>query len=624
MEQILDSIKHPADVQKLSIPHLHALAAELRRMIIDTCAKNGGHLAPSLGTVDLTLALYSVFNPERDKFVWDVGHQAYAHKILTGRRENFATLRTLNGITGFPKRSESRFDAFGTGHASTSISAALGMSIVCDLEGKDYNVVAIIGDGAMSGGLSFEGLNNASETPNNLLIVLNDNNMSIDHSVGGMKHYLHQMHTSRMYNYLRFRTSQRLVKWGILNDSRRQKIIRFNNSLKSLLTNQQNVFDGMNIRYFGPSDGHNVVELVTTLRQIKDMKGPKLLHLHTIKGKGFQKAEENPTLYHAPGKYDPNTGEQIHDPANGLPPKYQDVFGHTLLELARANDKIVGVTPAMATGCSMNIMMNEMPDRTFDVGIAEGHAVTFSGGMAKDGLIPFCNIYSSFAQRAFDNIIHDVALNRLNVVLCLDRAGIVGQDGPTHHGAFDLAMLRPIPNLTICSPMNEHELRRLMFTAQKPDMGPFVIRYPRGRGVLTDWQCPLEEIPVGKGRCISEGEDTAILSLGPIGNIVVEAVEQLAKEGINVGHYDIRFLKPLDEELLGHVGRKYRRIITIEDGVRRGGLGSAVMEFMSERGLHPEIVVLGLPDNFVEHGTPEELYRITGLDKDSIIKVVRK
>ena len=622
---ILDGILLPEDLRKLPISQLPEVCDALRQTIIQELASNPGHFASSLGVVEITVAIHYVFNTPYDRIVWDVGHQAAGHKILTGRRKQFPTYRHLKGLRPFPSPEESEYDTFSCGHASNSISAALGMAVAARMNGEaDRQVVAVIGDGSMSGGLAYEGLNNVSSTDNNLLIILNDNNMSIDHSVGGMKHYLHQMHTSRMYNYLRFRTSQRLVKWGILNDSRRQKIIRFNNSLKSLLTNQQNVFDGMNIRYFGPSDGHNVVELVTTLRQIKDMKGPKLLHLHTIKGKGFQKAEENPTLYHAPGKYDPNTGEQIHDPANGLPPKYQDVFGHTLLELARANDKIVGVTPAMATGCSMNIMMNEMPDRTFDVGIAEGHAVTFSGGMAKDGLIPFCNIYSSFAQRAFDNIIHDVALNRLNVVLCLDRAGIVGQDGPTHHGAFDLAMLRPIPNLTICSPMNEHELRRLMFTAQKPDMGPFVIRYPRGRGVLTDWQCPLEEIPVGKGRCISEGEDTAILSLGPIGNIVVEAVEQLAKEGINVGHYDIRFLKPLDEELLGHVGRKYRRIITIEDGVRRGGLGSAVMEFMSERGLHPEIVVLGLPDNFVEHGMPEELYKITGLDKDSIIKVVRK
>lgn len=622
---ILDGILLPEDLRKLPISQLPEVCDALRQTIIQELASNPGHFASSLGVVEITVAIHYVFNTPYDRIVWDVGHQAAGHKILTGRRKQFPTYRHLKGLRPFPSPEESEYDTFSCGHASNSISAALGMAVAARMNGEaDRQVVAVIGDGSMSGGLAYEGLNNVSSTDNNLLIILNDNNMSIDHSVGGMKHYLHQMHTSRMYNYLRFRTSQRLVKWGILNDSRRQKIIRFNNSLKSLLTNQQNVFDGMNIRYFGPSDGHNVVELVTTLRQIKDMKGPKLLHLHTIKGKGFQKAEENPTLYHAPGKYDPNTGEQIHDPTNGLPPKYQDVFGHTLLELARANDKIVGVTPAMATGCSMNIMMNEMPDRTFDVGIAEGHAVTFSGGMAKDGLIPFCNIYSSFAQRAFDNIIHDVALNRLNVVLCLDRAGIVGQDGPTHHGAFDLAMLRPIPNLTICSPMNEHELRRLMFTAQKTDMGPFVIRYPRGRGVLTDWQCPLEEIPVGKGRCISEGEDTAILSLGPIGNIVVEAVEQLAKEGINVGHYDIRFLKPLDEELLGHVGRKYRRIITIEDGVRRGGLGSAVMEFMSERGLYPEIVVLGLPDNFVEHGTPEELYRITGLDKDSIIKVVRK
>ena len=474
----------------------------------------------------------------------------------------------------------------------------------------------------MSGGLAYEGLNNVSSSSNNLLIILNDNNMSIDHSVGGMKQYLHQMHTSKLYNYVRFRTSQHLFKWGILNESRRQKIIRFNNSLKSLLTNQQNIFDGMNIRYFGPSDGHNVIELVATLRQIKDMKGPKLLHIHTIKGKGFQAAEEDPVVFHAPGRYDPETGERIKSDTQNLPPKYQDVFGNTLLELAKENEKIVGVTPAMATGCSMTIMMDEMPKRTFDVGIAEGHAVTFSGGMAKEGLLPFCNIYSSFSQRAFDNIIHDVALNKHNVVFCFDRAGLVGQDGPTHHGAFDLAALRPIPNLTISSPLNEHELRHLMYTAQLPDKGPFVIRYPRGRGVLEDWRCPMKEIPVGKGRCLKEGTDVAVLSLGPIGNIVTQAINELASQNISIAHYDMRFLKPIDEEILSFVGTHFCRIITVEDGVRNGGLGSAVVEYMADRHLTPEIIRLGLPDHFVEHGTPEELYQIVGLDVESIKKAI--
>lgn len=622
---ILEGIHLPKDLRKLSLSQLPQVCDELRQTIIRELACNPGHFASSLGVVELTVALHYVFNTPYDRIVWDVGHQAAGHKILTGRREKFPTYRHLKGLKPFPSPEESEYDTFACGHASNSISAALGMAVAAHMKGEtDRHVVAVIGDGSMSGGLAYEGINNVSCTDNNLLIILNDNNMSIDHSVGGMKHYLHQMHTSKMYNYLRFRTSQKLVKWGILNDSRRQKIIRFNNSLKALLTNQQNVFDGMNIRYFGPCDGHNVIELVTTLMQLKDMKGPKLLHLHTIKGKGFQKAEENPTLYHAPGKYNPITGEQLPTKTNGLSAKYQDVFGHTILELARMNDRIVGITPAMATGCGLNHMMEAMPDRTFDVGIAEGHAVTFSGGLAKEGLLPFCNIYSSFSQRAYDNIIHDVALNRLNVVFCLDRAGIVGQDGPTHHGAFDLAMLRPIPNITISSPIDEHELRRLMYTAQQPDKGPFVIRYPRGRGVCADWACPLEEIPVGKGRCLCEGDDTAVLSLGPIGNTVAEAVRRLKGEGLNVGHYDMRFLKPLDKEILIHVGKKYRRVITVEDGVRRGGFGSAIMEFMAENGLHPEITVMGLPDSFVEHGTPEELYRITGLDIDSITNTIKK
>ena len=621
-------------------------------------SNNPGHFASGLGVVELTVALHYVFDTPYDRIVWDVGHQAAGHKILTGRREAFHTYRHLGGLRPFPSPDESEYDTFACGHASNSISAALGMAVANELKGekvkglkgeRDRNVVAVIGDGSMSGGLAFEGLNNASSTPNNLLIILNDNNMSIDRSVGGMKHYLHQLHTSNLYNNVRFRLSNGLVRLGVLSDSRRQKILRFNNSVKSLLVGQQNIFEGLNIRYFGPIDGHNVIELVQTLRQIKDMKGPKLLHLHTVKGKGFKAAEKNPTVYHAPGKYDPETGERVKDSSEGLPPKYQDVFGETILELARQNDKIVGITPAMATGCSLSIMMKEMPERTFDVGIAEGHAVTFAGGLAKEGLIPFCNIYSSFAQRAFDHIIHDVALCRLPVVFCFDRAGLVGQDGPTHHGAFDLAALRPIPNLTICSPMNEHELRCMMYTAQLPGKGPFVIRYPRGRGVLTDWRCPLEEIPVGKGKKASpipsqggvkqsldevKGKNTpsplerdgerlvAVLSLGPLGNVVAKVVSELREEGVPVVHYDMRFLKPIDEDILQEVGTTCRRIVTVEDGVIRGGLGSAVLEYMADHNLHPEVIRLGLPDQFVEHGTPEELYRIVGLDASAIKRAI--
>lgn len=581
-------------------------------------ANNPGHFASGLGVVELTVALHYVFNTPRDRIVWDVGHQAAGHKILTGRRESFHTYRHLGGLRPFPSPDESEYDTFACGHASNSISAALGMAVAAHRHGEDdRKVVAVIGDGSMSGGLAFEGVNNASSTPNDLLIILNDNNMSIDRSVGGMKHYLHQLHTSSLYNNVRFRLSNGLVRLGVLSEKRRQKILRFNNSLKALLNNQQNIFEGFNIRYFGPIDGHDVIELVNTLRQIKDMKGPKLLHLHTIKGKGFKPAEKNPTVFHAPGKYDPETGERLKDNCEGLPPKYQDVFGETVLELARQNDKIVGITPAMATGCSLTIMMKEMPERTFDVGIAEGHAVTFSGGLAKEGLIPFCNIYSSFSQRAFDNIIHDVALLRLPVVFCFDRAGLVGQDGATHHGAFDLAALRPIPNLTISSPMNEHELRHLMYTAQLPGKGPFVIRYPRGRGVLTDWRCPFEELPIGKGRKLSDGTDVAVLSLGPIGNVVQKVVQELREEGQSVAHYDMRFLKPIDEDILQEAS-KCRRIVTVEDGVVRGGLGSAVIEYMADHNLHPEVIRLGLPDRFIEHGTPDELYHLVGLDAENI------
>src|SRR5574344_1037310 len=628
---ILSHIKYPSDLRKLSIDELPEVCDELRQDIIDELSDNPGHLASSLGTVELTVALHYVFNTPDDLLVWDVGHQAYGHKILTGRREKFCTNRKLNGLRPFPSPLESEYDTFAAGHASNSISAALGMAVAAKrLNENDPKVVAIIGDGSTSGGLAFEGLNNVSSTPNDMLIILNDNNMSIDRSVGGMKQYLLNLNTNATYNRLRFKMSQWMFAKGILNDDRRKILIRFNNSLKSLVAQQQNIFEGMNIRYFGPFNGHNVKDLVKLLRSIKDMKGPKLLHLHTVKGKGYKPAEEHPTIWHAPGKFDNESGERILPDTEGIPPKFQDVFGNTLLERARQNEKIVGVTPAMPTGCSMNIMMKEMPDRTFDVGIAEGHAMTFSGGMAKQGLQPFCNIYSSFSQRAYDNIIHDVAILSLPVVICLDRAGLVGEDGPTHHGAFDLAFLRPIPNLTISSPMDEHELRRLMYTAQLPDKGPFVIRYPRGRGVLVDWKCPFTEIKVGTGRKLKEGKDIAVLSIGPIGNVVQEAIadaeKQSTKSGntLSIAHYDMRFLKPLDVSILDEAGRKFKRIITIEDGVRNGGLGSAVLEWMDDHHFFPEIVRMGLPDKFVEHGTVSQLYKLVVIDKESITKELLK
>jgi 1-deoxy-D-xylulose-5-phosphate synthase len=558
--------------------------------------------------------------------VWDVGHQAYGHKILTGRRKRFCENRKLHGIMPFPSPLESEYDSFTCGHASNSISAALGMAVAARLtDNPNRHVVAVIGDGAMSGGLAFEGLNNVSSSPNDLLIILNDNDMSIDRAVGGMEKYLLNLDTNETYNRIRFKVSRWLNSKGLLSDNRRKGILRLNNALKSALSHQQNIFEGMNIRYFGPFDGHDVKELVRILNMIKDMKGPKLLHLHTTKGKGYKPAEENATVWHAPGTFDPETGERIVKDTKGIPPKFQDVFGNTLLELAELNPRIVGITPAMPSGCSMNIMMKAMPDRTFDVGIAEGHAVTFSGGMAKDGLIPFCNIYSAFAQRSFDNIIHDLAILNLPVVLCFDRAGLVGEDGATHHGVFDMAALRPVPNLTIAAPMNEHELRKLMFTAQTEGKGTFVIRYPRGNGVLVDWKCPLEELPVGKGRKLRDGKDVAVLSIGTPGNDVAKAIDELQEDGydISVAHYDMRYLKPIDTEILTEVAQRFKRIITIEDGVRDGGLGTAVTEWMNDNGFHPEIHRMGLPDEFVEHGTVAELKYITGIDTAAIKKAIR-
>ena len=622
--KLLSNIDTPEDLRKLKVEQLPDVCNELRQKIIDELSCNPGHFASSLGVIELTVALHYIFDTPYDRIVWDVGHQAYGHKILTGRRDAFHTNRKLNGIRPFPSPKESEYDTFTCGHASNSISAALGMAVAAKQKGEDNrHVVAVIGDGSMSGGLAFEGLNNASSTPNNLLIILNDNNMAIDRSVGGMKQYLLNLQTSAGYNRFRFKVSRLLHKWGILNESRRKSLIRFNNSLKSMLSQQQNVFEGMNIRYFGPIDGHDVNTLAKVLKDIKDMQGPKLLHIHTTKGKGFEPAEKAATIWHAPGMFDKETGERIVADTDGMPPLYQEVFGHTLLELAKQNDKIVGVTPAMPSGCSMNILMKAMPNRGFDVGIAEGHAVTFSGGMAKDGLIPFCNIYSSFMQRAYDNIIHDVALHKQHVVFCLDRAGLVGEDGPTHHGVFDLAYLRSIPHLTVASPMNEHELRKLMYTAQLPDMGPFAIRYPRGRGVLVDWRCPLEEVQIGKGRKLKEGKDIAVLSLGPIGNEATKAIASAeAKNGKSIAHYDLRFLKPLDEEMLDEIGKNFQFIVTIEDGVLKGGMGSAILEFMADQGYTPTVRRIGIPDRFIQHGTPKELYQICGMDAENIEKVL--
>lgn len=634
----LSKINSPADLRKLSIDELPVLCNELRKDIIQEVAVNPGHLASSLGAIEITVACHYVFNTPEDRIVWDVGHQAYGHKILTNRRESFCKNRKKDGLMPFPSPKESEYDTFTCGHASNSISAALGMAVAAKMTNHpERHVVAIIGDGAMSGGLAFEGLNNASSQPNDLLIILNDNDMSIDRAVGGMQQYLLNLDTNETYNKFRFKASQWLHSKGLLNDKRRKGIIRLNNAIKSALAQQQNLFEGMNIRYFGPFDGNDVKEVVRLLRQLKDMKGPKLLHLHTIKGKGYEPAEKSATVWHAPGKFIPETGKRLVQDNNNKPPKFQDVFGHTLLELARKNPRIVGVTPAMPTGCSMSIMMKEMADRTFDVGIAEGHAMTFSAGMAKDGLQPFCNIYSAFSQRAYDNIIHDTAILNLPVVLCLDRAGLVGEDGATHHGAFDMAFLRPIPGITIASPMNEHELRQLMYTAQLPQKGFFVIRYPRGCGSLVDWRCPLEEIKVGTGRKLydktlgNEHKDCtkniAILTIGPIGNDAQKAIEEIEQEGKYTGRialYDMRFLKPIDENILEEVGKNFSEIITIEDGVINGGLGTTVIEWLNEHNKNIHVQRLGLPDHFIEQGTVAELRELCGFDKYSIKQEIEK
>ena len=623
--ELLNKILFPSDLKKLDIADLPKLSQELRQFIIDIVSSNPGHFGASLGVVELTVALHYVFNTPTDKIIWDVGHQAYGHKILTGRREQFHTNRKYKGISGFPKPSESEYDAFGVGHSSTSISAALGIAKAARMQNDEKKqIVAVIGDGSMTAGLAFEGLNNAAIEKTNLLVILNDNNMAIDPNVGALKEYLLDITTSKTYNKLKDDVWNLLGYLNKLGPNYQKMVQQIDNAVKSFLLRQSNLFESLNFRYFGPVDGHDVVYLTKILKDLKDIKGPKLLHVVTQKGKGFKQAELNQTAWHAPGKFDKNTGEIFKIKSDKPePPKYQDVFGHTIVELAKQNEKIVGITPAMPTGCSLNIMMEEMPERTFDVGIAEQHAVTFSAGLAIEGMLPFCNIYSSFMQRAYDQVIHDVAIQNLNVVLCLDRGGLVGEDGATHHGVYDLAYLRSIPNLTVSAPMNEEELRNLMYTAQKENKGPFSIRYPRGKGVMTEWQTPFKEIPVGKGRLIRKGSDVAILSIGHVGNFVVEASKVLATKRIDVEHYDMRFVKPLDEEILHHVGKNFKSVITIEDGTIVGGFGSAVLEFMSENAYTPAVKRMGVPDRFIDHGTPQELQKECGFDVDGIIKTVK-
>ncbi len=621
---ILSTINYPSDLRKLDKKLLKPLCQELRAFIIEELANNPGHLASSLGVVELTVALHYVFDTPEDRIVWDVGHQAYGHKILTGRRERFSTNRKFKGLSGFPSPKESEYDAFVAGHASNSISAALGMAIGSEKLDSNRKVVAVIGDGSMTGGLAFEGLNNACVNPNNLLVILNDNNMAIDNAVGGLSEYLTDITSSAFYNKWRFRVYHFLKKIGLMKTSTRNRMVRVGNHLKTALTGAgSNIFEGLNIRYFGQLDGHNINQLVKILTDIKNFEGPRVLHIKTVKGKGFAPAENSATIWHAPGIYNPETGERISS-KNSKADLYQDVFGETLLDLAKENEKIVGVTPAMPTGCSMNIMMQEMPDRVFDVGIAEAHAVTFSAGMAKEGLMPFCNIYSSFMQRAYDQIIHDVALQNLNMVLCLDRAGLVGNDGPTHHGAFDIAYLRPIPNLTIASPLNEMELRNLMYTAQLSGKGTFVIRYPRGCGEGVKWRDEaMTEIPVGKAEELKKGSDVAVLTFGPIGNTALSAVESLCEDASKYGVYNMRFVKPLDTELIDKIVKEYKSIVTVEDGALQGGFGSAVLEYIADSGYSIPVKRIGIPDNFIEHGTPAELYHMLGMDVEGVMETLK-
>lgn len=612
---VLEKINSPADLKNLSIEELETLCADLRNFLIDQLSKNPGHFGSSLGTVELTVALHYVYDTPYDRIVWDVGHQAYSHKILTGRRDRFDTNRKFRGLSGFPNPDESEYDAFIAGHASNSISAALGMAVASALKHENRHVVAVIGDGSMTGGLAYEALNNASSQPNDMLIILNDNDMAIDNNVGGMRDYLVKMTTSPTYNRVRNDVYQKFKKGNLITEKGKNFILRFNNSLKALLTKQQNMFEGFNIRYFGPIDGHDLRSLIRILQNIKDMKGPKMLHIHTIKGKGFKPAEVSATVWHAPGKFDKETGERIVAKSKDQPQLYQDVFGHTLVELAQKDNRVVGVTPAMPTGSSMTYMMKEFPERAFDVGIAEAHAVTYSAGLAKEGLLPFCNIYSSFMQRAYDQVIHDVALQRLHVTMCLDRAGLVGEDGPTHHGAFDLAYMRCVPNLTIASPYNEHFLRHLMYTAAYGNEGPFVIRYPRGQGVLMDWECKMQLLEIGKGRKLKDGKDLAVLTIGPIGNAARGAIDILEDQGFSIAHYDMIFLKPMDTAILKEVAEKFTHIMTVENGVINGGFGSAVLEYLADNDYENiNVVRAGIPDEFVTHGSVSELNKLCKLD----------
>ncbi len=622
---LLSQINYPSDLKELKEDELELLCQELRQYIIDMVSVNGGHFAASLGTVELTVALHYILNTPYDQLVWDVGHQAYGHKILTGRRDVFHTNRIYKGISGFPKRSESEYDTFGVGHSSTSISVALGMAVASQYKGEtDRQHVAVIGDGAMTAGIAFEALNHAGIENSNLLVILNDNNMSIDPNVGALKEYLTDITTSKSYNRFRDDIAAVLAKLSAIGPDAFKIAKKIEQSIKGTLLKRSNFFEALKFRYFGPIDGHDVEHLVKVLRDLRDIPGPKLLHCITVKGKGYALAEKDQTKWHAPGLFDKITGEikkSKYDKPQ--PPKYQDVFGHTIIELAEQNPKIMGITPAMPSGCSLNMMMKAMPDRAFDVGIAEQHAVTFSAGLATQGLTPFCNIYSSFMQRAYDQVIHDVAIQKLNVIFCLDRAGIAGADGPTHHGAYDLAYMRCIPNMTISAPMNEEELRNLMYTAQQDDMGPFVIRYPRGSGVMVDWRKPMKAIPVGKGRKISDGDEVAILSIGTIGNEVVKAVNELSYEGIFAAHYDMRFVKPLDEALLREVFGKFSKIVTVEDGCIEGGMGSAILEFMADNQYQAHVVRLGIPDAVIEHGDQPELWAECGYDAAAIIKTVK-
>lgn len=627
---LLEQINSPEDLKRIPASELKKLASELRQYIVDTLATHPGHLASSLGTVELTIALHYVFNTPDDRLIWDVGHQAYSHKILTGRREEFPSIRTFGGLSGFPKMDESEYDAFGTGHSSTSISAALGMAVASKLQGNtDRQHIAVIGDGSMTGGEAFEALNNAGVSKSNILVVLNDNGISIDKSVGGLSSHLTRITSSRQYNRIKEHLWRKTG--GDHSNSKAQHLMsRTLQATKVAMLRGSNLFESLGFRYFGPIDGHDVENLIEVLSSLKEIKGPRLLHIVTKKGKGMKTAEKNPVIYHAPGLFDAETGKRISTSSEmPQPPKYQDVFGKTIIELAKTNQRIVGITPAMPTGCSLNMMMEQMPDRAFDVGIAEQHAVTFSAGLAAQGMIPFCNIYSSFMQRAFDQIIHDVALQRLPVVICLDRAGLVGDDGPTHHGVFDIACLRPIPNLTIAAPLNEHELRNMMFTAQQDGMGAFVIRYPRGKGVLPDWECAFEALPIGKGRQLQEGEKVAIASLGHIGNNAIAAARSLENNhGIKVGLFDMRFAKPLDYDLLDHIFAHYDHLITLEDGVCMGGMGSAIEEYLEQRRMQgakvPTIEIKGIPDAFVAHGSVSILQKQCGLDTDTIVQDVVK